>query len=82
MKKSKEYIYADIDGKVEVKGEFSNILTIYTAMTKALLEEGIKREYLEVALELAETDSENLEKKGLELIIKTLTNKLKETKED
>ena len=82
MRKAETYIYADFDGKVEVRGETSSVLTTYTAITKALLEEGIKKEYLEIALELAEANDDNLAEKGAELIMKTLLNKLKKTKEE
>ena len=82
MKKAETYIYGDLDGKVEIHGETTEILTAYTAISKALLEEGVKKEYLKVAIELAEVPEENLEDMALELMAKMLKDKLKDTKED
>lgn len=82
MKKAETYIYGDLDGKVEVCGKTTEILTAYTAISRALLEEGVRKEYLKVAIELAEVPEDNLEEAALELMAKMFKNKLKDTKEE
>ena len=55
----------------------SELLTVYTAITKALLEEGIDKKYLKIALELAETNTEDLDAM-LDSLIDKMKDKLKD----